>query len=143
VRICFDIGGAFYPGASDETNALVLQHLLECLVGINKIFLASHPRTPKLYQSGVRYVRTEVWDSIPDLYKRRYGDCKSLTAAYVAELRMAKQQATPVFRFMTNPRTGQKDFHILVQRGKVVEDPSRVLGMDQYHAMMGTWAFPQ
>jgi hypothetical protein len=142
VRICFDLGGVFYPQASDEDNALALQALLEALIAIDRVYLRRFRRTPKLYNSGVRYGRTQVWDSIPDLLTRRYGDCKSLTAMYVAELREAGQAALPVFRFAINPQTGRKDFHILVQRGKTHEDPSRKLGMEAYHAAKGLWIFP-
>lgn len=74
MRICFDLGGVFYDGSSDEDNAIALQQLLECLIGINRLYLRRF-RAPKLYQSGVRYARTQIWDSIPDLVKRGYGDC--------------------------------------------------------------------
>lgn len=144
MRIPFDLGGVFHPGASDEDNALVLQALLEALITADRVFLRRYKnKVPKLYQSGVRYGRTVVWDSTPDLLQRRYGDCKSLSAMYVAELREAGKKARPVFRFMVNPQTGQKDFHILVMVGKNREDPSRVLGMDQYHMSRGLWLFPQ
>lgn len=143
MRISFDLGGVFYPGATDEDNALALQALLEALVAVDRLYLRRYPRTPKLYTSGVRYGRTQVWDSIPDLLKRRHGDCKSLTAMYVAELREAKVVARPVFRFAVNPQTGAKDFHILVQIGKTFKDPSRDLGMVQYHQRHGLWLFPQ
>lgn len=143
MRICFDLGGVFYGGASDEDNALALQALLEALIAIDRVYLRRFPRTPRLYDAGVRYGRTQVWDSIPDLLTRRYGDCKSLTAMYVAQEREAGRAARPVFRFATNPQTGHKDFHILVQSGKVFEDPSRKLGMVQYHQSRGLWLFPQ
>jgi hypothetical protein len=144
VRICFDLGAVFHPGASDEDNALALQAMLEALIAIDRLYLKRYRRsTPTLYKSGVRYGRTQVWDSIPDLLTRRYGDCKSLSAMFVAELREAGKSARPVFRFAVNPQTGQKDFHILVQCGKHFEDPSRKLGMDAYHASRGLWLFPQ
>jgi hypothetical protein len=145
MRICFDLGGVFYPGASDEDNALALQAMLEALIVIDRAYLKRYPRTPKLYASGVRYGRTQVWDSVPDLLTRRYGDCKSLSAMYIAELREAhgNKAARPVFRFARNPQTGQRDFHILVWRGGTVfEDPSRKLGMEQYHRNKGMWLFP-
>ena len=145
MRICFDLGGVFYPGASDEDNALALQALLEALVAVNRVYLRRYPKTRKLYDAGVRYGRTLVWDSVPDLLTRRYGDCKSLTAMRVAEIREASgdKAARPVFRFMVNPQTGQKDFHILIARGKDWEDPSRKLGMEQFHRARGLWVFPQ
>jgi hypothetical protein len=139
-----DLGGVFHPGASDEDNAIALQALLECLIAVNRVFLKRYPATRKLMTSGVRYGRTQVWDSIPDLLTRRYGDCKSLTAMDVAEMREAHgdKAARPVFRFAKNPQTGQKDFHILSQHGKVFVDRSRELGMEQYHRAKGLWLFP-
>ncbi len=144
MRICLDLGGVFYAGAPDEDNALALQALLEALIAINRVYLRRYKgRVRSLYESGVRYGRTQVWDSIPDMITRRYGDCKSLTAMRVAELREAGQAARPVFRFAMNPQTGQKDFHILVQLGKAFEDPSRKLGMVEYHKARNMWFFPQ
>jgi hypothetical protein len=143
MRICLDLGGVFFPNAPDEDNALALQALLECLITIDRVYLRRNPRTPKLYQTNVRYGRTQVWDSIPDLLTRGYGDCKSLTAMFVAEQREAGRSARPVFRFAMNPTTARKDFHILVQTGNTYEDPSRKLGMERYHASRGIWMFPQ
>jgi hypothetical protein len=142
VRISFDLGFVFHPSASDEDNALVLRVLLEALVAFDMLYL-QRERAPKLYDAGVVYGRTQVWDSIPDLYARRYGDCKSLTGARVAELRRAGEQAKPVFRFAQNPQSGRRDFHILVQRKRGFEDPSRELGMEAYHQSRGLWVFPE
>jgi hypothetical protein len=142
MRIPFDVGFVFHPGASDEENAVVLRILLEALIACNMVLLERR-RVPKLYDSGVIYGRTDVWDSIPDLYKRTYGDCKSLTAARVAELRTAGKPAQPVFRFAQNPQTGRREFHILVQGRKGFEDPSRKMGMEEYHRKQGKWFFPE
>jgi transglutaminase-like putative cysteine protease len=144
LRIPFDLGFVFHPTASDEDNADVLRILLEALVAANIIYRRGiGSRAPSLYKSGVTYGRTKVWDSVPDLYERKYGDCKSLTAARVAELRLAGKPAQPVFRFQLNPRSKQKDFHILVRRGAVFEDPSRELGMEEWHRMNNIWCFPR
>ncbi len=143
MRICTDLGFVFHPGASDVDNALVLRIWLEALIAADRVYLARVPKEKPLYKSGVTYGRTRVWDSTPDLYARGFGDCKSLTATRVAELRQAGERAKPVFRFMRNPQTGQKDFHILVQRPSGFEDPSRKLGMAEYHAAKGLWLFPQ
>ena len=150
MRVAFDLGDVFHPGASDTDNALALQALLEALIAINRVYLRRYRGVPPLYRSGVRYGRTQVWDSIPDLLARRYGDCKSLTAMYVAQAREAKgdKAAKPVFRFARNTQTGQKDFHILVwepgkPKNQEFEDPSRRLGMVQYHQQRGLWLFPQ
>lgn len=143
MRISFDLGGVFHPGAADEDNAYVLQALLEALIQADRVYLRRYgKRVPKLYASGVRYGRTQVWDSIPDLLARRYGDCKSLSAMYIAEVRESGKKAVPVFRFARNPASGQKDFHILVKTDTGIEDPSRKLGMDQYHRARGLWLFP-
>ena len=147
MRICFDLGGVFYLGAPDEDNALALQALLEALIAVNRIYLRRMKslgvKIPTLYQSGVRYTRTQVWDSIPDLLTRRYGDCKSLTAMRIAEIREAEGDAAakPVFRFM--PNGARKDFHILVMHNGQFEDPSRKLGMTSYYASMGQAVYPQ
>lgn len=83
---------------------------------------------PSLYESGVVYGRTKIWDPIPALYKRTYGDCKSLTAVIIAELMMKDRECRPVFRW--KPNGDSTDYHILVQlpRGQF-EDPSKRLGM--------------
>jgi hypothetical protein len=144
MRIPFDVGFVFHPTASDEFNAEALRVLLEALTALDIIFLRGIGRgAAPLYKSGVTYGRTKVWDTIPDLYERQYGDCKSLTAARVAELRLGGKVARPVFRFQQNPQSGQRDFHILVQRGAEFEDPSRILGMEEYHRRNGLWYFPE
>jgi hypothetical protein len=153
VRICYDIGFCFHPGSSQDDNAEVLRLLLENLIAINRVWLRGHPRTPPLYKAGVVYDRTMVWDSIPDLYVRKRGDCKSLTAALAAQLREAGVAAAPEFRFLTNPETGRMEYHILLSRevrrgllgGKKVqrEDPSRVLGMNEWYRSRGLWLFPE
>jgi hypothetical protein len=141
LRIPFDVGFVYHPKASDEDNAMVLRIFLEALVACDIIFLRMADRhrvkIPDLYHAGVVYDRTKVWDSIPDLYRRKHGDCKSLTAARIAELRHSGHPALPVFRFAPNPITGGRDFHILVQRGKGFEDPSKLLGMEAYHHSKG------
>jgi hypothetical protein len=99
----------------------------------------------------VAYARTDDWETIPALYMqgahgtdepdsnfpRRYGifgDCKSLTAALIAERRMQGQFAEPQFRFAPMG-DGHHMFHILVwnggdpTQGTSYEDPSFKLGM--------------
>lgn len=109
----------------------MLEILLNSLVQINLVFLQRMKRqgytVPSLYESGVVYARTQWWEPIPALYKRTFGDCKSLTAAIVAEYTMKKIKARPVFRW--NPKPRSTDYHILVQTSKGFEDPSKVLGM--------------
>jgi hypothetical protein len=135
MRITFDLPHVFFPGSDQEENAHALGILLACLVRLNRAYLRNHS-VPALYQSGVVYGRTQVWDTIPALYQRGYGDCKSLTAALIAEYLQKGIACKPVFRWM--PRqdgSGNTDYHILVlkESGKsgVFEDPSKVLGMGQ------------
>ena len=110
-----------------------LDALLEGLVLANVVFLETHPKTPRLYKSGVRYRRErpgrEDWLIIPQLYKRGYGDCEDLGAALAAECIVFDDLDAWAFTV----RTGKKKFHTKVgirQDGETfIEDPSRVLGM--------------
>lgn len=129
MKITFDLPYVFVPGASEADNAFALQKLLECLIHLNMGFLRAHS-VPSLYRSGVVYGRTDDWCTIPSLYRLGYGDCKSLTAALIAEYRMQGIMCNPVFRFIPN-REGACDYHILVQTSAGFEDPSKRLGMGQ------------
>ena len=94
-----------------ELNASVLRILLTALIDANRAYLRTAARMgiriPHLYESGVRYGRApwdssgrnDTWDSIPDLYMKGYGDCKSLTAAYVAQARERGYDVEPAFRY--------------------------------------------
>jgi hypothetical protein len=132
VQITFNLPHVFSPGSTPESNAPVVEALLEALVKIDVAYLREHPETPSLASSGVRYDRTTLWEPIPALYARGYGDCKSLTAARVAEYRLSGRPARPVFRWFRRA-DGNMDFHILIMTtagGRVVnEDPSKELGM--------------
>lgn len=141
----------FSPGTSALDNACALRCLLDCMVDLNISYLKYH-EVPSLYNSGVRYGRTTIWEPIPALYLpnkvqdffnpvfwiprgvnggEKRGDCKSLGTARVAELRMKGVQAEPTFRWAKRgDGLGNLDFHILVQLANGdYEDPSRKLGM--------------
>lgn len=152
MRIGYDLGFVFHPGASDEENAEVLRLSLDYLINVNRVWRRNRRSAPALYDSGVRYDRTQVWDSTPDLYARTYGDCKSLTATRIAELREDGIPASPCFRHLhlRDPNTGKQwtEYHILVQlegvrsglfggRKIVAEDPSLKCGMKEYYAARG------
>ena len=126
-RVTYNLPHVFYPGSSPTANAQALEKLLETLTEANVEYLRRNP-TVRLYNSGVYYDRTTEWDSIPALYTRRYGDCKSLTCALVAEYRLQGLRAKAVFRHVMNSK-GSYDFHILVRTPNGFEDPSKVLGM--------------
>ena len=129
--VVFGIDDAFYAQASKSSNASALRALLDCLVELDVIYLEAYPKTPGLYEAGVFYhfMPTRApWDTIPTLFSRHYGDCKSLAAARIAELRQHGQKAKPVFRFMKN--NWGTMFHILILHSNGTwECPSRILGM--------------
>lgn len=129
MHITFNLPQVFHADADKVENAYALRALLDCLININIAYLRIH-ETPDLYHAGVKYGRTQLWESIPALYARGYGDCKSLTAALVAERRLEGFAAEPVFRFNSNV-DGSTDYHILVRTNDGYEDPSKVLGMGQ------------
>jgi hypothetical protein len=152
--IVFNVSQAFYPGSSELDDACALRALLDSMIALNLAYLRYHS-APPLYESGVIYGRTTIWEPTAALYLpnkhsrndrgriwwdpigesggKKRGDCKSLACARIAELRAKGKRATPVFRF--NPRrdgSGFKDFHILVLNPEMAngfEDPSRKLGM--------------
>jgi hypothetical protein len=64
------------------------------------------------------------------LYWQKYGDCKSLAATRIAELRDAGKKADMAFRF--KPGSNGTMYHILVQTSAGgFEDPSKVCGMPE------------
>lgn len=129
--VVFGIEGAFAPHVSGRKNAKALETLLACLCELNRIWLKYHPNTMGLYDTPVYYDRTLVWDTIPALYRRGFGDCKSLSAARVAQLRAAGIWCTPVFRFKARPHSTLYHILIMFQDGSW-ECPSALLGMHAY-----------
>jgi hypothetical protein len=129
-----DLPHVFNRAATRDENAKALRILLDCLIALNTAYLEDHNAAP-LYESGVRYRRTNTWSTLPALYERGYGDCKSLTAALVAERRKMGVPANPVFRWIPNS-TGGISYHILVQTPSGFEDPSRALGMGSNETAM-------
>jgi len=136
--IPFNLSTTFDRSSDETENACVLRALLDCLIRCNvaRIRYASRP-LPRLYESGVKYGRTIDWDNVTTLYKRGYGDCKSLTAALIAEYYLRGIDARPVFRH-AKTLIGARNYHILVLVPKrngldktEFEDPSRKLGMGQ------------
>lgn len=134
--ITFSLSHVFHGTAGYRENAIALRILLTCLIDLNCAFLSTPGvKVKPLYTSGVRYQRGKKWLTIYDLYKLKKGDCKSLTAALVAEYRRQGIVAVPVFRFKRR-KDGSLLFHILVlvpnkdgYEKKLYEDPSKRLGM--------------
>ena len=142
-QITFLLPGLFDLESDPRLNALALEALLRCLCTLDEQYLNDHPETKPLYLSGVRYDRTFVWDTTPALVNRTYGDCKTVTAMRIAELKKQGYEAIPVFRW--KPGDDKKlHFHILVWTNAPVptnengfEDPSKVIGMTPG----GLWTF--
>jgi hypothetical protein len=128
--ITFSLPHVFERGTQSLENDEALAALLDCLITLNVSYLRKNKVAP-LYASGVVYERTIVWDTIPALYGRGFGDCKSLAAARVAELRVSGQRARPVFRFVDSPK-GDRFYHILVMTLRGWEDPSKQCGMSAH-----------
>lgn len=132
--ITYNLPHVFHRGTDKLLNARTLRILLDAMVSMNRVFLEEASRlnfaAPLLYKSGVVYDRTTWWEPIPALYKRGYGDCKSLTAAWIAQAQFFRKiPSRPVFRFVENG-DGTTDYHILVELPNgAFEDPSKVLGM--------------
>ena len=133
--ITFSIPHAFSPDSPLDENSDVLRILLDCQVRLNQAYLRSHT-VPALYQSRVRYGRTEKWYQIPDMLAMGRGDCKSLGPWLVAELLEKGIEAWPVFRFdWRQDGSRELDFHILVciydraTNSDTFDDPSARLGM--------------
>jgi len=130
--VTFDLPKCFDTTSDPVSNAYALRALLNCLSAINLIYLQfRHGCIAPLYESGVYYSRTQIWDSIPALYRRGFGDCKSLTAALVAEYAAQGIKSRPVFRWMVDKTDNQTNYHILVQTPHGFEDPSKVCGMEK------------
>lgn len=130
--VVWSLPNVFVNTCSEDDNAYALRCLLDCLIRLNLSYLkyGGKRKIRKLYDSGVYYDRTQIWDTIPGLYLRGYGDCKSLTAALIAQYLHEGKECAPVFRFQKRPDgSGALDFHILVQTADGFEDPSKVLGM--------------
>ena len=152
MRLCYDIGFAFFDGSNVEIDSEVLRLSMDYLINLDRVWRRNNPKAPTLYKSGVIYDRTAVWYTTPDIYVHGRADCKSLAAARIAELREQGVRCSPAFRHAVSrdPRTGRefKEYHILVQLegprkgvfgGKTLkaEDPSDILGMKQYYAAQG------
>jgi len=140
VLITYSISFAFNADSHPLVNARVLTILLENLIAVDRVYLRSTKEAghsvPALYRAGVVYGRTRTWDAIPDVKAKEFGDCKSLSAWYCAEEREAGRFVKPVFRWIQNPYTKVRDFHILVQTPKGFEDPSKILGMTDHNQFL-------
>ena len=136
MNIPFELSHEFSEESTSEENAFALKVLLDALILLDIGYLRTRRNVPLLYASGVRYKRTRDWLTIESMYRRGYGDCKSLAAALIAE-RFVHDGIVclPSFRDLMRPG-GLTDFHILVMcPDGSFEDPSKVCGMAQYQRL--------
>jgi hypothetical protein len=159
VRISITSPHLFIPGSNPVENAETLKVWLEALIDTNRVYLDFHPETPPLYKAGVHYARTDDWDPIAVLFRPGYhgtdlpwcrvpkhygvfGDCKSLSAARIAQLRKAGKVAKPQFRYdekpiLAPPGSYNRDEGVWTAEGRCVvpdgmlaPDNRRIIGAD-------------
>jgi hypothetical protein len=131
-RVQFQLNYRHDPGFRriDEGN---LGILIDALYNIDRLWLRTHPKTPRLYQSGVVYraepIGREDWRDISAVLHYGNGDCEDLACWRAAELReLDGIDARPTYRW--RQRDGIRVYHILVKLPDgTTEDPSRKLGM--------------
>lgn len=129
---------------SEASSGEGITILLDACTRLDEVFLRSHPRTPRLYASGVCYSREredhgehfeERFLTIPMCLQWRgrdghcsqgAGDCDDLACWRAAELRVSGEDSGA--RAEPLRRTG--GWHVIVRRSDgAAEDPSRILGM--------------
>lgn len=116
-----------------EYGELFILHLLEAQARIDMVWLNRHRNTPNIYSSGVIYRETVEWQDIPSTISLGSGDCKTLAAWRVAELRIRNNVKCRPFIKWREWKDGFRLYHVLVRvehNGRIIfEDPSRRLGM--------------
>jgi hypothetical protein len=104
--------------ADRDRSRRMLLAILNTLAAIDKEWLTQYPKTPKLYNSGVRYHHddgVEYWYDIPTSIEKGYGDCKVFCGWRVAELRRQGVKAAPFITWRQLPNGGWM-YHCLVWR---------------------------
>jgi hypothetical protein len=114
--------------------AVFVRSMLGALVLANYLAIIGDPTIPKLYASGVRFMREpKGYESFVDLYeviRKGGGDCAHLAAWRVAELRALGERATLRVTWQVDEARRLRVFHVVVRRADMsVEDPSALLGM--------------
>lgn len=136
----------FQDGWTREQSERALDLLLELLTQLDLIYLTAHPETPRLYDSGVRYYHdgrgsaaglVDEYLTVDEALSEGVADCKSLAAWLAAEYRVSGRdpgaRCTKKFVEVDDPDVGRLLlYHVLTLRSDgTIEDPSRVLGMNQ------------
>lgn len=106
---------------------------LEGLAHVN-LDLIQSGKVPKLYDSGVRYIRDkdgeETFIDALHVLKQGGADCSSLSAYRVGELWAAGETGASIHMHWRGYSDGYRLYHVTVRRADgAIEDPSRMLGM--------------
>ena len=131
-HIQFDVE-LFRTPESRKASEVAMRGMLAGLCIVNMSYLRTHPNTPALYESGVRYRREpmgeETWQDIPNLIARGYGDCEDLACWLVADRRVRQKiRAKPHLTYRKDGNLYRYHVTVVYPNG-LVEDPSRKLGM--------------
>lgn len=124
----------FNGPAERELSRRTLGIMLDCLFEIDRLYLRTHPKTPLIYRSGVRYMEEppgqEDWQDVPTCLRMGIADCEDVSCWRAAELNERFGiAARPFFRESRRPDGGYL-YHVVVRYpdGRI-EDPSKILGM--------------
>lgn len=137
MRVSVDFGNGLDRGWLRHSRmlGLAIKPILDANVKVNRLYLATHPKTPSIYRAGVVYREEdprqgyEDFAIIPAIIKRGWGDCDDLAPWLCAELQQRGEPAKIRIQWKRFPGRGRL-FHIVVRRANgQIEDPSRRLGM--------------
>lgn len=122
----FELDGfsKLFPDAAARTLAA----FVEAISRLDLEYLKLFPSTPPIYLAKVHYEDTPTWRDIPALLRHRSGDCKSLVAWRLAELRVKGEDAT--LHVIYQAFDTEDHYHLCVRRASgEIEDTSERLGM--------------
>ena len=131
-KVAFQLS-AFKGEQSRARSEAALRALLHALFTIDRLWLRSNPKTPRLYSSGVFYraepIGEERWRDIPSVLREGWGDCEDLACWRAAEL-VEREGIAAQPSYTWRRRPGISIYHIVVRHANgTIEDPSRRLGM--------------
>lgn len=121
----------FKSKAQEALSHKCLASLLQAVTMLDVLYLKTHPNTPKIYESGVRYreepTGAEDWQDVPTCLRRKFSDCDDLACWRAAELIVQGESAKPDFEIQ---RMGERVlYHIVTRTARGTEDPSYIMGM--------------
>lgn len=117
-------------------KASIICAVVETLVEADRQYIRRFgAKVPPLYTSGVRYTELESWRDIPILLRYTEGDCKSLVAWRIAELRESGIEAAVHILYKSSPSGDRMHLQVALPLNAAAnpmapyEDPSVMLGM--------------